>query len=70
MATKNDPITIHCKLEQFEHIHRAVFAAARRANQAGDKDLVLTLSNVLHTLGCADGLEAGVISSFRLWDVD
>jgi len=67
---KSDPIRISCKFEDYELIHRAVVAAARRARQAGDDKLLLALSNVLFTMSSAEGLTTGHLSSFAIWDVD
>jgi hypothetical protein len=70
MAARTDPIQINCKFETYELIHRSVVAAARRARQDGDDKLRLALSNVLLTLGEAQGLSTHHLSDLNLWDVD
>jgi hypothetical protein len=51
MASKSDPIQINCKYEMYEVIHRSVVAAARRARQEGNDQLLMALRNALLTLG-------------------
>lgn len=70
MAASNDAILIRCKYKDYELIHRSVVAAARRARQADDSELLLALRNVLSVLGSSEGLRSDHLSNFNLWDVD
>lgn len=70
MSNKNEPIQINCKFEEFEHIHRAVVAAAKQARHDGNEQLHLALRNVLLWLGEAEGVTADHLSNLSLWDVD
>jgi hypothetical protein len=70
MASKSDPIQINCKYETYEVIHRSVVAAARRARQEGNDQLLMALRNALLTLGEAQGLSTHHLSDFSLWDVE
>ena len=70
MSDKNEPIQINCKLEDFEHIHRAVVAAAKQARRDGNEQLHMALRNTLLRLGEAEGVTTHHLSSLSLWDVD
>lgn len=70
MSSKNEPILIKCKLEDFEHIHRAVVAAARQARRDSNEQLHVALRNVLLRLGEAEGVTTHHLSNLSLWDVD